>query len=390
MEGTGRKNAAGSWLRWEMLRRIVSVSMLAMAAFGFGIGFMFRGLPVLDALDGTIATWGIVAMMSLVCGALYVFGGRIESTWRAGWDAERRIGDLIEHAIVEAGWAFAHDVKEAFGGSGNVDHVATTPAGVWVVETKAHWLSPRRFPAVLGQAANNARRVCRHAPHDRQDPIHSGTSNEQAREVQMAARCHLDRATVRIGENPSRGRDFVAGDVHGELPALEILLGDVGFTPERDRLFALGDLVDRGPRSADALAWTESGRIALSVRGNHEQMLIERIEAAESDPDTRPWTMHPWFPRDVERENWTRWTAMIRNMPIAATIRTRAGSERECVVRSVPPHVRARARTLSSIRFRYAYGGTDQNPVIHLYTDDQAHSRGDACVALGVGRAGQP
>ena len=41
MEGTGRKNAAGSWLRWERLRRTFSVSMLAMAAIGFGIGFMF-------------------------------------------------------------------------------------------------------------------------------------------------------------------------------------------------------------------------------------------------------------------------------------------------------------------------------------------------------------
>ena len=54
MEGTGRKNATGSWLRWEMLRRILSVSMLAMATIGFGIGFTFRGLPVLDALDRTI------------------------------------------------------------------------------------------------------------------------------------------------------------------------------------------------------------------------------------------------------------------------------------------------------------------------------------------------
>ena len=102
-----------------MLRRIVSVSMLAMAAIGFGIGFMFRGLPVLDALDETIAAWGIIAMMSLVWGALYVFGGRIDSTWRAGWDAERRVGDLIEHVIVETGCAFAHDVKEGLGGSGN-------------------------------------------------------------------------------------------------------------------------------------------------------------------------------------------------------------------------------------------------------------------------------
>ena len=78
MQGTGRKNAARSWLRWEMLRRDFSVSMLAMAAIGFGIGFMFRGLPVLDALDETIAAWGIIAMMSLVWGALYVFGGRID------------------------------------------------------------------------------------------------------------------------------------------------------------------------------------------------------------------------------------------------------------------------------------------------------------------------
>ena len=162
MEGTGRKKAAGSWVRWEMLTRIVSAGMLAMAAFGFGIGFMLRGPPALDALDQTIATWGGVAMMSLVCGALYVFGGRIESTWCAGWDAERRVGDLIERAIVEAGCAFAHDVKEALGGSGNVDHVVMTPAGVWVVETKAHWLSPHRFPAALGRAANNARRVRHH------------------------------------------------------------------------------------------------------------------------------------------------------------------------------------------------------------------------------------
>ena len=167
MQGTGRKNAAGSWLRWEMLRRVFSVSMLAMAGIGFGLGFTLLGLPVLDALDGTIAAWGMVAVTVLACGALYGFGGRIESTLRAGWDAERRVGDLIEHAVVETGCAFAHDVKEALGGSGNVDHVVMTPAGVWIVETKAHWLSTRRFPAALAQAAKNARRVRRHlrTPH---------------------------------------------------------------------------------------------------------------------------------------------------------------------------------------------------------------------------------
>ena len=68
----------------------------------------------------------------------------------------------------------------------------------------------------------------------------------------------------RIDPNPA-GRDFVAGDVHGEFPTLERLLDQVGFETSRDRLFALGDLVDRGPDSAAALDWIESGRITLAT-----------------------------------------------------------------------------------------------------------------------------
>ena len=51
----------------------------------------------------------------------------------------------------------------------------------------------------------------------------------------------------------------MVGDVHGEFHALEAMLASVGFLPECDRLFALGDLIDRGPRSVDAVAWMESG-----------------------------------------------------------------------------------------------------------------------------------
>ena len=104
---------------------------------------------------------------------------------------------------------------------------------------------------------------------------------------------HLELPTVRVRENCAGGRDFVVGDVHGEFLALEAVLAHVGFAPQCDRPFALGDLIDRGPRSADALAWMNSGRIALSVRGNHEQMLLRRIEIAETDPGERTWTMHP-------------------------------------------------------------------------------------------------
>ena len=76
--------------------------------------------------------------------------------------AERQVGDLIEHAVAQRGCAFAHDVKETLGGRGNVDHVVMTPAGVWVVETKAAWLSKRKFPTALRQVAEKVDRVRRH------------------------------------------------------------------------------------------------------------------------------------------------------------------------------------------------------------------------------------
>ncbi|MYD97897.1 MAG: NERD domain-containing protein [Gammaproteobacteria bacterium] len=72
---------------------------------------------------------------------------------------KRRVGDRIEHALVRSGCAFAHDVKEALGQDGNVDHVVLTPAGVWVVETKSAWLDGKRFKQALRQTSDNVRRV---------------------------------------------------------------------------------------------------------------------------------------------------------------------------------------------------------------------------------------
>ena len=137
------------------------------------------------------------------------------------------------------------------------------------------------------------------------------------------AGARAQRPTVRVDENPI-GRDFVVGDIHGEFRVLEWLLEEVEFAPDRDRLFALGDLIDRRPHSTEALAWLESGRIALSVRGNHEALLLEKIESGESD-GRLPWTTPRWFVDQVARADWSRWAEAIWRMPLAATIRTRAG-----------------------------------------------------------------
>ena len=64
--------------------------------------------------------------------------------------------------MARLGCAVAHDVKEALGGRGNVGHVVMTPAGIWVVETKAGWLSKKHFSSALGQVRKNVRRVRSH------------------------------------------------------------------------------------------------------------------------------------------------------------------------------------------------------------------------------------
>ena len=162
MEKTGRKNAAGGWVHEQFVIRIASAGMLFMAVVGCALGFSVRGLPVFDGPAGSLASWLAMGGLILAFGLFYAYGRRINATWGRGLEAERRIGDLIEYAVARRGCAVAHDVKEALGGRGNVDHVVMTPAGIWVVETKSGWLSKRRFRQARRQVAENVGRVRRH------------------------------------------------------------------------------------------------------------------------------------------------------------------------------------------------------------------------------------
>ncbi|MGB0713157.1 MAG: metallophosphoesterase, partial [Gammaproteobacteria bacterium] len=55
-------------------------------------------------------------------------------------------------------------------------------------------------------------------------------------------------AVVRLEHNEV-GRDLIVGDIHGEFIALKDRLDELEFVPGRDRLFSVGDLIDRGPNS---------------------------------------------------------------------------------------------------------------------------------------------
>src|SRR3546814_4769251 len=87
--------------------------------------------------------------------------------------------------------------------------------------------------------------------------------------------CSSDLRTRSFPPN-KKGRDFVVGDIHGHFKLLTAALNNLDFNPELDRIFSVGDLIDRGPDSIDILKWLEKPWFH-AVRGNHEQMLIDCI-----------------------------------------------------------------------------------------------------------------
>ena len=70
-------------------------------------------------------------------------------------------------------------------------------------------------------------------------------------------------------------RHFVVGDIQGCFTCLQQLLEKVGFKPGPDRLLAVGDLVNRGPRSLETLRFCHSlGSAFQTVLGNHDLHLL--------------------------------------------------------------------------------------------------------------------
>ena len=135
-----------------------------------------------------------------------------------------------------------------------------------------------------------------------------------------ASRASASGRTCTFGPN-RRGRDFVVGDVHGCFRTLERALEAVEFEAVSDRLFGVGDLVNRGPHSAHAIDWLER-RFAAVAFGNHERSVLSWFEAKRGVP---PPAGSGWL-RAIAPGAFGRWRAALRAMPLAITIETAHGS----------------------------------------------------------------
>lgn len=118
------------------------------------------------------------------------------------------------------------------------------------------------------------------------------------------------------------GRDFVVGDIHGMFQHLTQLLEKIEFDEAHDRLFSVGDLVDRGPESKNALEWLDKPWF-YACRGNHEQFAIDSDDPEQLDVWVNYNGGEWWMDLDIEEKEVFR-TRFIQ-LPMALEVETRWG-----------------------------------------------------------------
>jgi len=103
---------------------------------------------------------------------------------------------------------------------------------------------------------------------------------------------------------------YIVGDIQGCAGALDRLLAKIAFSPSRDHLYVLGDLVNRGPDSLGTLRLLRGlGSAATCVLGNHDWHLL--AVAAGVRPRHRSDTLDDILDAP-DREAWLDWVRQRR------------------------------------------------------------------------------
>jgi protein phosphatase len=145
------------------------------------------------------------------------------------------------------------------------------------------------------------------------------------RSVEEIDAVEVERTRLWTDRREEAGPFDIIGDVHGCADELETLLGELGYIvawdgkdvtvtpPEGRRAIFVGDLVDRGPRSPDALRIAKhmvDAGTGMAVVGNHDDKLkrhlsgknvkpthglAETIEQLAQEPPAFVANMHTWL-----------------------------------------------------------------------------------------------
>jgi serine/threonine protein phosphatase 1 len=121
----------------------------------------------------------------------------------------------------------------------------------------------------------------------------------------------------------TRGRDFVIGDLHGCVDALHAKMDEKNFDPSVDRVFATGDLVDRGRDSERAMDLLNESWF-VSVMGNHEDAGIQFATGKLKDVGWYAGIGGAWMIGKT-RDERVGYAIMMQTMPLAIEVEIGGG-----------------------------------------------------------------
>jgi serine/threonine protein phosphatase 1 len=111
-------------------------------------------------------------------------------------------------------------------------------------------------------------------------------------------------------------RRIIIGDIHGHYDALMSLMKIVAPSSE-DQVYFLGDLIDRGPNSAQVVEFVIRNNYPC-LRGNHEEMLLDTLDTEEIDPELyKSWLYNGGYSTITSYNNNipTEHIEWMRNLP---------------------------------------------------------------------------
>ena len=127
----------------------------------------------------------------------------------------------------------------------------------------------------------------------------------------------------------TRGRDFAVSDIHGCYKLLKKRLDKIGFDTTCDRLFPVGDLVDRGPENEWVLDFLGESWFK-PIKGNHEAYILKLHADGEPSPEVLRHALNfkksgfDWWGK-TSKTFRRMFLEAIAKLPIAGEVQTSIG-----------------------------------------------------------------
>ena len=113
------------------------------------------------------------------------------------------------------------------------------------------------------------------------------------------------------------GYTYVMSDIHGMAHLLREMLERIGFGDD-DRLYILGDMIDRGPDPAGVIDLVASHKNITALRGNHEDTFAEWYESTP-EAERTGYFYNTWdlLQNDPERrERIPEYVSWVKRLPL--------------------------------------------------------------------------